>query len=257
MDDISAQSDNYTMEENMCERHFLDNVAQNSQDRYTVKLPVREQMLNNIGDSRETALKRLRSIERHFKRDPTLKIQYAAFLDEYLSLRHMRCLELPIAEEPMSFYLPHHCVFKTVKQTLKIRIVFDASYRSSSGISLNDAFLVGSTVQQDLISTLMRFHFFTYVITADIIKMYRQILMHPSQTRLQRILWRNDPSANVDTYELTTVTYGTASVRHSWPPEALSIWPSSTLINSLAVQHASFEIFMLMTYSPEQIQLTN
>ncbi|KYM81471.1 hypothetical protein ALC53_08066 [Atta colombica] len=56
MDDISAQSDNYTME-NICEHHFLDNVSQNSQGRYTVKLPVREQMLNNIGDSRESALR--------------------------------------------------------------------------------------------------------------------------------------------------------------------------------------------------------
>jgi len=70
---------------------------------------------------------------------------------------------------------------------------------------------VGPTVQQDLISILMRFRFFTYVITTDNIKMYRQILMHPSQTRLQKILWRNNPSANGDTYELTTITYGTAS----------------------------------------------
>jgi len=70
---------------------------------------------------------------------------------------------------------------------------------------------VGPIVQQDLILILMRFRFFIYVITADIIKMYRQILMHPSQTRLQRILWRNDLSANVDTYELTTISYGTAS----------------------------------------------
>ena len=31
MDDISTQSHNYTMEENICERHFLDNVSQNSQ----------------------------------------------------------------------------------------------------------------------------------------------------------------------------------------------------------------------------------
>jgi len=30
--------------------------------------------------------------------------------------------------------------------------------------------------------------------------------------RLQRILWRDDLSANIDTYELTTVTYDTASV---------------------------------------------
>jgi len=120
-------------------------------------------------------------------------------------------LEPPIAEKPISFYLPHHCVFKTVEQTSKIHIVFDAFCRNSSDVSLSDALLVGPTVQKDLISILMRFHFFTYVIIVDIIKMYRQILMHPFQTRLQRILWRNDLAANVDTYELTAVTYGTAS----------------------------------------------
>ena len=70
---------------------------------------------------------------------------------------------------------------------------------------------MGPTVQQDLISILMRFHFFIYVIITDIIKMYRQILVHPFQTRLQRTLWRDDFSANVDTYEFTTVTYGIAS----------------------------------------------
>ncbi|XP_018060399.1 PREDICTED: uncharacterized protein LOC108695146 [Atta colombica] len=172
MDDISAQPDNYTMEKNICERHFLDNVSQNSQGSKSVKLPIKEQMLNNIGDSRESALKRLRGIERRFKRDLTFKIQYAAFLDEYLSLEHMRRIEPPIAEETISFYLPHHCVF-TVGQASKIHIVFDASCRSSSGVSLN-ALL---------------------------------ILVHPSQ---QRIL-SDDLSANVDTYELTTVTYGTAS----------------------------------------------
>jgi len=187
MDDISMQLHNYTMEENICERHFLNNVSQNSQGRYIVKLPVREQMLNNIGDSRESALKRLRGIEGRFKRDPILKIQYAAFLDKYLSLGHMELrMELPIAEETISFYLPHHCVFKTVGQASKIR-EFDASCRSNSGVK-SITLLMGPIVQQDLISILMRFRFFTYVITADIIKMYRQILMHPSQTRLQRIL---------------------------------------------------------------------
>ena len=71
---------------------------------------------------------------------------------------------------------------------------------------------MGPTVQQDLMSILMRFHFFAYVITADIIKMYRQILVHPSQMCLQRILWRDANLVNVDTYELITVTYGTTSV---------------------------------------------
>lgn len=52
---------------------------------------------------------------------------------------------------------------------------------------------------------------FRYALAADIIKMYRQILVHPSQTRYQRILWRDTPKADVKTYELTTVTYGTSS----------------------------------------------
>ena len=85
----------------------------------------------------------------------------------------MRRMEPPIAEETTSFYFPHHfCVFKTIGQASKIRIVFDASCRSSSDVSLNDALLVGLTVQQDLISILMRFRFFIYIITADIIKIY-------------------------------------------------------------------------------------
>ncbi|KYQ59009.1 hypothetical protein ALC60_01980 [Trachymyrmex zeteki] len=211
MENISSGSDRYTMEEGICERHFMDNVSQNSQGRYTVKLPIKEHALGKIGDSRDAALKRLKRIERRFKRDPALKIQYAEFVKEYISLGHMRRLEPPITEEPASFYLPHHCVFKIVGQTSKIRVVFDASCRSTTGVSLNDVLLVGPNVQQDLISILLRFRYFLYVITADIIKMYRQISMHPSQTRLQRILWRDDPSMNVDTYELTTVTYGTAS----------------------------------------------
>ncbi|XP_018396137.1 PREDICTED: uncharacterized protein LOC108774503 [Cyphomyrmex costatus] len=211
MDNISIPSNNYTIEENICERHFLDNTSQDSQGRYIVKLPVKEQMLEKIGDSRETALKRLREIEKRFKRNPALKIRYTEFIEEYKSLGHMRRLEPPIAKEPTSFYLPHHCVFKAVGQTSKIRVVFDASCRSSSGVSLNDALLVGPNVQRDLVSILLRFRFFSCVITADITKIYRQISMHPSQTRLQRILWRNDSSMNVDTYELTTVTYGTAS----------------------------------------------
>ncbi|XP_071652185.1 uncharacterized protein [Temnothorax longispinosus] len=41
--------------------------------------------------------------------------------------------------------------------------------------------------------------------------MYCQILVHPSQTCLQRILWRKNPTDIVLVYEMLTVTYGTAS----------------------------------------------
>jgi len=75
----------------------------------------------------------------------------------------------------------------------------------------------------------MYFHFFAYIITADIIKMYRQILMHPSQTRLQRILWHDDFSANVDTYELVHYHH----LRYSF-------FLATRCLKHLAEQHAQF-----------------
>jgi hypothetical protein len=41
--------------------------------------------------------------------------------------------------------------------------------------------------------------------------MYRQILLDPRDTHLQRILWRADRNECVKVYELKTVTYGTSS----------------------------------------------
>jgi len=65
-------------------------------------------------------------------------------------------------------------------------------------------------LQQDLLSILLRYRCFKYVITANIVKMYRQMLLEDSQTALQRIVWRDDPNEEIRTYELLTLTYGTA-----------------------------------------------
>lgn len=40
--------------------------------------------------------------------------------------------------------------------------------------------------------------------------MYRQVLLNESQIPLQRILWRDQATEEVKTYELLTLTYGTA-----------------------------------------------
>ena len=47
--------------------------------------------------------------------------------------------------------------------------------------------------------------------SADVVKMYGQVWVHPDDRCLQRILWRKTPEQPVTTYELSTVTYGTAS----------------------------------------------
>lgn len=65
-------------------------------------------------------------------------------------------------------YLPHHAVTKQDSPTTKLRVVFDASSATSSGISLNDILRVGLTVQQDLLDILLRFRQHDYVLTVDI-----------------------------------------------------------------------------------------
>ncbi|XP_018376617.1 PREDICTED: uncharacterized protein LOC108769887 [Trachymyrmex cornetzi] len=44
--------------------------------------------------------------------------------------------------------------------------------------------------------------------------MYRQVLVDPSQTHLQSILWWEDPTEEAKTYELLTLTYGTSSASY-------------------------------------------
>ncbi|XP_039304376.1 uncharacterized protein LOC105201305 [Solenopsis invicta] len=211
MEDNLAPSGNYMPEEAFCEQYFLANVTQNHEGRYIVKLPIKEHLLDSLKDSKANASQRFTSLEKRFNRDPSLKIEYSRFMQEYISLGHMRLADPQPQEEGVSFYLPHHCVFKGQDRSSKIRVVFDASCKSRNGLSLNDVLMVGPVVQQDLVTILIRFRTFRYVLVADIIKMYRQVLLDPSQTRLHRILWRDSSDTKINIYELTTVTYGTST----------------------------------------------
>ena len=62
-----------------------------------------------------------------------------------------------------------------------------------------------------MISILLRARSYAYLFTADISKMYRQILVDNRDTPFQRILWRQSPQEPMKSYELTTVTFGFAS----------------------------------------------
>jgi hypothetical protein len=131
-------------------------------------------------------------------------------MQEYKDLGHME----PVTSQEVKdlrYYLPQHPVFKETSSTTKTRIVFDGGAKTSNGLSLNDTLQVGATVQQDLYSIVLRFRTHQVCITADIAKMYCQIVVHSQDRDLQRILWRYSPEEPIQEYRLTTVTYGTAS----------------------------------------------
>ncbi|XP_043485921.1 uncharacterized protein LOC122513575 [Polistes fuscatus] len=149
--------------------------------------------------------------ERKLAKNPTLRDAYSSFIKEYRDLEHMRTLPEDKATPLSTYYIPHHAILNEKSATTKLRVVFDASAKSKSGISLNDALAIGPNIQDDLFSIIARFRAYAYVITADIQKMYRQIRVDESQVSLQKIFWRDDVRNPVSTCELLTLTYGTAS----------------------------------------------
>lgn len=101
-------------------------------------------------------------------------------------------------------------MLKPSSTTTKLRVVFDASAKTTNGVSLNDVLHTGPVIQDDLCSILLRFRKHNYVVTGDLTKMYRQIKIQQEQTHLQRIVWRTDPDNEIEHYALNTLTYGTA-----------------------------------------------
>ncbi|XP_013175644.1 PREDICTED: uncharacterized protein LOC106123780 [Papilio xuthus] len=211
--DSVASSHALSSEERACEESFKLNTIRNEDGRFIVTIPLKNNA-NVLGESYEMAKRRFLSIERRFQRNPGFKERYIAFMQEYERLGHMTeniTRNFSKSESNVEYFLPHHGVINDSSTTTKFRVVFDASAPTSSGLSFNDIQMVGPTIQDDLLSILLRFRQHKYVISADIEKMYRAINVTPKQRCLQQIIFREDPKLPLKTYKLNTVTYGTAS----------------------------------------------
>lgn len=198
-----------SQDEMAAEEHFKSSVSRNEHGRFIVKLPFK-QSTSALGSSLAMAVKRFFNLECKLIKDANLAKQYNDFMTEYLKLGHME--PVPDSNECEAHnFLPHHAVLKDTSITTKMRVVFDASAKTASGLSLNDIMLKGPTVQPTLVSTLLRFRIHQVALTADVEKMYRQILVSPQDRHLQTICYRLNPTDTLSKYQLCTVTYGTKS----------------------------------------------
>jgi len=200
--------------ESRCEEAYTTHTTRSPDGRYTVPLLVDNEKLSRIGDTRGMAQTRFYATERRLQGNPRLRKDYNQFMQEYINLGHMKEDTAEVQCHELEVFLPHHCVIKADSETTRLRVVFDGSARGTKGMSLNNALLVGPTVQDDLFSITARFRTHRYVFTGDIEKMYRQIKIMKSQTHLQKIFWRDSPHQPLKTFTLQTVTYGTSSASY-------------------------------------------
>ena len=187
------------------EQHFTENTFRNPQGKFVVKLPFK----NDASLCNSYNIKRFLNLERRFQREPQLLTSYKGFIKEYLLLKHMEPVPRNELGNSNKYYLPHHAVFKQTINGPKIRVVFDGSAKTPNNNCLNENLLNGPTIQQDLFSILCRFRIHQHVLSADITKMYRMILVNPSDRDFQRILWRDSITEPIQEFRLNTVRYGT------------------------------------------------
>ncbi|GFU45180.1 integrase catalytic domain-containing protein [Trichonephila clavipes] len=202
-------------EEEYCENHYQMTHMRNEAGRYVVQMPVKN--LQGLGHSRGLVMKRLDQLWRRLSEDKQMENLYREFMQQYLG--HMEKVEEHSDETSANnicYYLSHHGVFRNDKTTIKLRVVFNGSTSTTSGLSLNDLLLKGE-VKEDththahIFEIMTRFRTHKYAFTTDIQMMFRQIFIDPDQRDLLRIMRKIGVYEESVIYRLKTVTYGTAS----------------------------------------------
>ncbi|XP_032673072.1 uncharacterized protein LOC116844977 [Odontomachus brunneus] len=192
-----------SLKEQLCEDHFVTTHSRAPNGRYVVRLPFRKGLPTDISASRHIAKRSLRQLHRRLKTQPSLASEYISFIREYEELSHMRRVDGADSQTTQCVYITHHLVLREHSSTTHLRVVFNASCASSNTTSLNDYLLPGPKLQTDLAAVILRWRTHKYVMSADIAKMYHQILIDPCDANYQRILWA--PSETLPTAEFSSL----------------------------------------------------
>eukprot|EP00102_Acyrthosiphon_pisum_P014924 XP_008185235.1 PREDICTED: uncharacterized protein LOC103307648 [Acyrthosiphon pisum] len=205
MEELSPPTALFTNND-ICEELFSRTTKRDENGLYVLSFPFRLDP-STLGDSYHMALSRFYNLERKLQRNTKLYNEYGAYMSEYEKLGHMKLVSVK-----GKYFIPHHDVVKYAADQFKLKVVFDASANSTSQTSLNKLLIIiGPKLQRNITKLLLHSRLYPYMFTADICKMYRQILISPGDREYQHILWCDSPSKPLCEYELCTVTYGVSS----------------------------------------------
>lgn len=109
-------------EELECERGFERTTQRDSQGRFIVTLPLKQDP-SCLGESRAQALKMFYNTERRLSKNEKLRSLYNDFLSEYLSLNHMSLADDQTSDASCEYFMPHHGVLRERSKTTRLRVV--------------------------------------------------------------------------------------------------------------------------------------
>lgn len=204
--DDDSEDESSTEEEKYFEQFFHE-TTKRDETGFVVRIPSRNKKEPTFGNSKRVAMATLFQLENRFTKNPKLKKEYTDAINDAIEKGHMKLVK---NEPKNAYFLPHHAVFKD-STTTKLRTVFNASQKSSNGVSLNDTVAIGKIRQPKMLELLVRWRKYKVAVVGDIEKMYKQIRVAEDQQHILLILWRNDVNDKFETFALTTVTFGVAN----------------------------------------------
>lgn len=188
-----------TADEKSCETFYEKTVSRDIHGRIHVRIPMKHDDVI-FGESQRFAVQRQLLIERRFETNPYFAKEYRKYMAQYYELGHMReVVGAPVdltrnramlLTSRLEYYISHHAVINEASSTTKLRVVFDASRRTTNGVALNEQMLIGPRLQDNLTAIMMRWRKSQFAFCADVEKMYRQITVDEPDTDMQRIVWR-------------------------------------------------------------------
>ncbi|XP_055714249.1 uncharacterized protein LOC129808496 [Phlebotomus papatasi] len=198
-----------TEEHKRVEEIYCTTTTRDAEGRFEVDLPLKPNV-ENLESNRSNALRQLHFLMTRLRKNPDLWEQYARIFEEYLEKEYIEVI--PYNElERKSYYMPHHCVVKAEALSTKVRIVFNASSPSSSGLSLNDVLMTGPVVQPSSMAVLLNFRLQPVTFTCDIVKMYLQTTVHEQYRNFLRFLWTTSSDNIVKDFRFKRVCFGVSS----------------------------------------------
>ena len=163
-----------------------------------------------LPDNREQAERKLVATERRLLANIENANAYDKEMVHVNELGFSRKLsneELKTYNSPVR-YVSHHEVLRPESKSTPLRIVFNSS-AVYKGHKLNDYWMKGPDLLNDLFGVLLCFREGQAAVLGDISKMYHRILIPEVDQQVHRFLWRNlDTEREPDTYVKTVLTFG-------------------------------------------------
>lgn len=212
VEEFSHRKHILTPAEEACENFYKHTVARDEQGRYIVRLPFKNGVVpnkGNFGNTYKQALRVFQRMENKCKHSENFKKSYDEVFKEHLRMGHMKQVSMEDIDMQNSCFLTHHGIIKESSSTTKFRMVVNASLKSAiTGNSFNDTLEVGENLIPDLIDLILEWRLFEYAFSADIEKMFRQILLHEEDQKFQLIVWRFRASDSILIFKLTYPCFG-------------------------------------------------